>query len=307
MRYAYLIIALIVLGSAAFFMLHKRQESEKKVPLVVCTTTIIADAVAAIAGSDLRVETLMGPGVDPHLYRARESDIALLSNADLIFYNGLHLEGKMADIFTHLADYIPTIALAETLPSNALINAEIGHIPDPHVWHDVELYKQFIPIIVRALSSIDPDHAYDFVVRAAEYSQKLDLLDRYVREQIALIPIERRALVTAHDAFSYFGKRYNMHVIGLQGMSTDAQLTAQDMYDAIDVVINAAVPAIFLESSIPAQSINALQHALQMQGHAVTIGDELYSDSLGDQGTTAGTYFGMIKHNVDSIVAALAR
>ena len=305
MNYSRFLIIAIIVSSGALFLFHYQAVEHKEKPTVVCTTTIIADLVAHVAGDYVTVKTLMGPGVDPHLYRARESDISTLSNADLIFYNGLHLEGKMADVFEHMNEYVPTIALAQTLPEPDLLVSGFDRMYDPHVWHDVELFKQFVPIVVRALSTLDPQHADNFEKNGAVYVGELALLDDYAQNQIALIAVDRRVLVTAHDAFSYFGKRYGVRVVGLQGMSTDAQLTVSDMHDAIDAVMHFAVPAIFLESSIPAQSINALQHALQAQGHHVTIGMELFSDSLGDQGTTVGSYSGMIKHNVDSIVSAL--
>lgn len=299
----------IILGAIALFLgliFYTDRSIGKQKPLALCTTTIIADAVEHVAGEHFTIRTLMGPGVDPHLYRARESDVTALSAADIIFYNGLHLEGKMGTIFDRMQTYAPTIAVGEIIPIEDRIESEFAAIYDPHIWHDVCLFKQLIAPIVSALSHIDPQHAQEFEQNGATYMQELDRLHGYVLEQIDRIPKDKRILVTAHDAFAYFGKRYGIEVVGLQGISTDAQVSVKDIHDAVATIVACQIPAIFLESSIPMQSICAVQHAVQAHGMHVTIAPELYSDSLGDKSTTAYTYCGMIKHNIDVIVSALS-
>jgi manganese/zinc/iron transport system substrate-binding protein len=268
---------------------------------------MIADVVKNIGEPYITVKTLMGPGVDPHLYRPRESDVAALSNAQLIFYNGLHLEGKMGEIFVHMNRYVPTIAVAEVIHVKDRIASEFQDMYDPHVWHDVALWKQIIPSIAAALCDIDPVHANYYQKRAADYSQQLYQLDEWVKEQIQKIPQQHRILVTAHDAFSYFGHAYGMQVVGLQGISTDAQVSMHDIQQAVDYIVCNTIPAVFLESSISPQSINAVQRAVQAVGHSVIIASELFSDSLGDASTTADSYCGMIQCNVKTIVSALTQ
>lgn len=298
---------IIVLATAIFMGLifySDRQYSSQK-PLVLCTTTIIADAVAQIGNSYIEIKTLMGPGVDPHLYRAKESDVTALSSADLIFYNGLHLEGKMGTIFDRMQSYTPTIALGENIKKEDRIESDFADIYDPHIWHDVQLFKQLVPPIIAALSEVDPEHATAFEKNGDAYCAELDRLHEYIINSIEQIPKERRILVTAHDAFAYFGKRYGIEVVGLQGISTDAQVSVKDIHDAVTTIVTYKIPAIFLESSIPAQSIWAVEQAVQAHGMNVAIAPELFSDSLGDKSTTADTYCGMIKHNIDVIVSAL--
>ncbi len=274
---------------------------------VICTTTIIADAVKNIAGPYVAIKTLMGPGIDPHLYRARESDVMALSNADLIFYNGLHLEGKMGEIFAHMNHKVPTIALAESIPVHYRIAADFVDIYDPHIWHDVTLWRHIIPCIVESLSNKDPVHANYYRQQALLYDQRLVELDISIRKKIATIPQEKRILVTAHDAFSYFAKAYGIQVIGLQGISTDAQVSVHDIQHAVDSIVHHKISALFLEASIPAQSICAVEQAVIARGWHVVIAPELFSDALGDESTTADSYFGMMHYNVETIVSALTQ
>ena len=290
---------------SSFILLFFLPTQKKSKRLVVCTTTIIADAVSAIAEDTVTIKTLMGSGVDPHMYRPRESDVAVLSSADLIFYNGLHLEGKMAGMFEHMRSRVPTIALAESLDGDDLIETEFIGIYDPHFWHDVALWKQVVGAIVTSLCVLYPEQTERYKKNARHYEKSLSLLQEYIQSRMSEVPLKKRILLTAHDAFSYLGKAYGFEVIGLQGISTDAHITAHDIQSMAEKVTQCDVPAIFLESSLPAKSIAAVERAVEARGRNVKIAPELFSDSLGDKTTTADTYCGMIKHNVDVIVNSL--
>ncbi len=293
----------IFLIGVIYFVMGKSSKPHQF--FIVCTTTIIADAVQHIGGEYIFTKTLMGPGIDPHLYRARESDVSALSNADIIFYNGLHLEGKMGDIFAQMNRYVPTIAVAESIPIEKRISSDFAGMYDPHVWHDVSLWMHVIPVITCALSKKDPDHASYYQENAKSYSLKLKELEADIRKKITSISKHQRILVTAHDAFAYYGRAYGFQVVGLQGISTDAQVSAYDIQKSVKYIIENDIPALFLESSIPPQSIEAVQRAVQAGGYDVVIAQELFSDSLGDQSTTAHTYCGMIQYNTEVIVSAL--
>lgn len=273
---------------------------------IVVTTNIIADTVARVAGPDAEVEALMGPGVDPHLFKASESDVRRLAEADVIFYNGLHLEGKMGDILVKMARSRPVVAVAEDVPEETLREPpEFAGLYDPHVWFDVSLWSTAVDVIGEELARLDPDHADGYRQRAAAYGAELDELDRWVEEEIASLPAERRVLVTAHDAFGYFGRRYDVEVVGIQGISTLSEAGLRDVERVVDLVVERAVPAIFIESSIPRRTVEAVRAAARERGHDVAIGGELFSDSLGAAGTPEGTYVGTVRHNVNTIVGAL--
>lgn len=273
---------------------------------VVATTSLIADTASRIAGPHARVEGLMGPGVDPHLYKASESDVRRLAEADLVLYNGLHLEGKMGDILTKMARSRPVVAVTEEIPQEQLREPpEFAGQYDPHVWFDVSLWEKTLDPIARELSALDPAHAADYKANAEALRAELRGLDAWVKQQIGGIPEQQRVLVTAHDAFGYFGRRYGMEVIGLQGISTLSEAGLHDVERVVDVVLARKVKAIFVESSVPRRSIEAVQAALREKGHPVEIGGQLYSDSLGAAGSPAGTYPGMVRANVQTIVEAL--
>lgn len=273
---------------------------------VVATTSLIADTASRIAGPHARVEGLMGPGVDPHLYKASESDVRRLAEADLVLYNGLHLEGKMGDILTKMAHSRPVVAVTEEISQDQLREPpELAGQYDPHVWFDVSLWEKTLDPIARELSALDPAHAADYKANAETLRAELTGLDAWVKQQIGGIPEQQRVLVTAHDAFGYFGRRYGMEVIGLQGISTLSEAGLHDVERVVDVVLARKVKAIFVESSVPRRSIEAVQAALRDKGHPVEIGGQLYSDSLGAAGSPAGTYPGMVRANVQTIVEAL--
>ncbi len=277
----------------------------RDIPYVVCTTGIVADAVANIAGAYAEVEYLMGPGVDPHLYRARESDVHRLASADIIFYNGLHLEGKMDDVFERMAVQKPTVAVTDGIPRDALIPSEFAGLYDPHVWFDVTLWRYTIDTIVNELEHQFPEYADAYRKNADWYRKQLDALDQYVRSMVRQIPAEKRRLITAHDAFSYFGKTYGFDVVGLQGISTDSQVGTYDIMQLADYIVRHRVPTIFVEASIPQRNIQAVQEAVAARGYALAIGDQLYSDTLGPPGSQAETYVDMVHYNIQTIVSAL--
>jgi manganese/zinc/iron transport system substrate-binding protein len=273
---------------------------------VVTTIGMIADAARAVAGPHAEVESLMQTGVDPHLYKASESDVRRLAEADLILYNGLHLEGKMGDVLVKMARTRPVVPVSEEIPEELLREPPefLGQY-DPHIWFDVSLWRRTLAPIARELAALDPGHAADFEAGAAAYGAELERLDAWVEERIGELPPERRLLVTAHDAFGYFGRRYGVDVVGLQGISTVAEPGLQDVERVVDLVVVRRVPAIFIESSVPRRAIEAVQAAARDRGHDVAIGGELYSDAMGPAGTPEGTYIGMVRHNVDTMVGAL--
>lgn len=273
---------------------------------IVTTTGIVGDVARQVAGEHGRVESLMGPGVDPHLYKASESDVRRLAEADLIFYNGLHLEGKMGDILVKMARQRPVVAVTEEAPPEMLREPPefLGQY-DPHLWFDVRLWSTTPAVIAEELARLDPEHAADYRANADRYRTELEELDRWVEQEIATIPAERRILVTAHDAFGYFGQRYGIEVVALQGISTLAEAGLRDVERVVDLVVDRGVPAIFVESSVPRRSIEAVQAAVRSRGREVAIGGQLYSDALGAAGTPEGTYAGMVRANVGTIVGAL--
>ncbi|MBP2017679.1 manganese/zinc/iron transport system substrate-binding protein [Symbiobacterium terraclitae] len=270
----------------------------------VATTGMVADLVRNVGGGRVAVTALMGPGVDPHLFKASEGDMARLQQAQIVFYNGLHLEGRMGDILEKMARDKPTVAVAERIPEELLLMAEDG-VPDPHVWFDVSLWMLAVDIVRDSLIELDPAGRSVYEQNAAVYREELAELDRYARAQLNTVPAGRRVLVTAHDAFGYFGRAYGIEVRGLQGISTATEYGLADLRQLVDLLVERQIKAVFIESSVPRSSVEALVEGAAARGHAVAIGGELFSDALGAEGTPEGTYAGMIRHNVDTIVAAL--
>jgi len=273
---------------------------------VVATTGMIGNAVEIIGGDAIQVDTLMGPGVDPHLYKASEGDVQRLTGADLIFYNGLHLEGKMTDIFVKLASRRPIIAVAAELDESRLREPpEFAGQYDPHVWFDVELWAGVLEPITDALAAQLPDQADQFRERAEAYRNELLELDRWAEQRVSEIPEDQRILVTAHDAFGYFGRRYGMRVVGIQGLSTLSEAGLRDIGRVVDAVEDSGISAIFIESSVPRRAIEAVLAACRDRGAEVVIGGELFSDAMGSPDSAEGSYIGMVRHNVNTIVEAL--
>lgn len=281
-------------------------ESSKSKLTVVATTGMLYDAVLNIAGEKVEAEAIMGPGVDPHLYKATQGDLSKLRKADIIIYNGLLLEGKMGEILEKLGQQKPVLAAAESI-DKANLNKAVGYKDafDPHVWFDVSLWKEVVINISKNLSAIDTANASYYQTNSIEYLSTLDTLDSYVKRRIMEIPESQRVLITAHDAFGYFGEAYGMEVKGLQGISTVSDFGLKDIADLTDLIISRNIKAIFVETSVSDKSINAVIKGCQEKGHKVVIGGSLYSDAMGEFGTFEGTYVGMFKHNVDIIVESL--
>ncbi|NEU30709.1 zinc ABC transporter solute-binding protein [bacterium LRH843] len=276
---------------------------------VKVTTTIgmIKDAAQNIGGDHVSVTGLMGSGVDPHLYKASQGDIKKLEQADIVFYNGLHLEGKMIEIFEQIANKKPTYAVSSAISTTDLLagDKEMQTEFDPHIWFNVKHWMKATEVIRDALIENDPDHASDYEKNAKAYLKELELLDNEVTDKIASIPEKGRVLVTAHDAFGYFGDAYHIKVMGLQGMSTASEAGTKDLIDLRDYLIENEINAVFIESSIPRKAIDAVIQGAKEKGHDIQIGGELFSDAMGEEGTPEGTYIGMVRHNVNTIVDAL--
>lgn len=271
---------------------------------VVCTTGMVADLVRNVGGDKVKVTQIMGEGVDPHLYKASPGDVNLLNDAEVIFYSGLHLEGKMADVFVRMARKKPTFAVTEYIPEGRVLdNAEGAY--DPHLWFDVSLWKEAAGVVRDALKAFDPKNADGYQSRADAYQAELVKLHDHAKTQLATIPKERRVLVTAHDAFRYFGRAYDIEVKGIQGISTESEAGVKEINALVDLLVQKQIKAVFVESSVSDKNIKALLEGCGAKGHKVAIGGELFSDAMGKDGTPEGTYIGMVRHNVDTIVKAL--
>src|SRR5688572_24469124 len=275
---------------------------------VVATIGMIADVAQQIGGEHVHVQGLMGPGVDPHLYKARAGDVRRLSEADLVLYNGLHLEAAMGEVLEQLGRRKRTVAVTEWIPRDRLsAPPEFRGNYDPHVWFDVRLWQQAARRIAAALGEADPAHRAEYDARVQAYERELEALDAWVRARVATIPVERRLLITAHDAFNYFGRAYAIEVMGLQGISTASEAGTGDVQRLVEVIVRRRIPAVFVESSIPLRTIQAVRAAVRARRFEVAIGGSLYSDALGDPTGPAGTYLGMVRTNVETIVRALSR
>jgi len=278
--------------------------SDRETIRVVTTVGMIADAAERIGGPRVEVEGLMGPGVDPHLYKASEGDVRRLERADVILYGGLHLEAKMADVLERIGERRLTSAVTDGIPRGDLIVAG-GDQYDPHVWFDVALWTGAVRKVRDTLAAADPAHAPGYRARAALYLAELDALDAEARSKSEAVPRAARVIVTAHDAFGYFGRAYGYEVIGLQGISTASEAGAKDVRRLADLIASRRIPAIFVESSVAPRTIEAVQEAVRSRGFDVAIGGSLYADAMGSEGTPDGTYVGMVRHNVDTITRAL--
>lgn len=277
---------------------------------VLVTTQQIADVVENIATDKVELSMLLGPGVDPHTYVATESDIETLVNANVILYNGHHLEAQLERIFDQMSkqDDKIVVAVAEQLEETSLLSwqPEAGMPNDPHVWNDVRLWNTIVTVISDTLAEADPANAATYAAHAEAYSTQLDELHAYIASEVQKIPLERRVLVTAHDAFGYYGRAYGLAVEAVQGISTETEASTADVQALADIVIERGVPAIFIETTISPRTIEAVQAAVRAEtGNEVVIGGELYSDAMGEPGTETGTYIGMMRHNTDTIVEAL--
>jgi len=273
---------------------------------VTATVGMIGDLARRIGGAHVEVSTLMGAGVDPHLYKASEADISRLAAAEVIFYNGLNLEGKMGDIFVRMARNKPVVPVTEAIDPKLLREPEEmeGHY-DPHIWFDVSLWMKVAERIRDTYCEVLPEHKADFEANASKQLQEMQELHAWCKTELATIPKERRVLVTAHDAFGYFGRAYEIEVTAIQGMSTESEASVTKVNELVEFIVKRGVKAVFVESSVPQKNIEALVDGCKHRKHAVTIGGELFSDAMGAEGTPDGTYLGMVKHNVNLMVKAL--
>lgn len=273
---------------------------------VVTTIGMITDIVQNVGKEKVDVHGLMGPGVDPHLYKATEGDVTRLSEADIIFYNGLHLEARMAEVLESMGERKKTVAVTDYIPRESLLDfpAYPGQY-DPHVWFDVSMWIKSVEKVRDSLSEMDPENKGYYEANAAEYIAKLQELDSYVSSKALEVPEQQRVLVTAHDAFQYFGRAYGFEVIGLQGISTQSEAGTRDVQNLVNFIVDRKIKAIFVETSIPERNIRAVQEAARSKGWEVEIGGSLYSDAMGDGGTFEGTYIGMVTHNIGTINQAL--
>lgn len=271
----------------------------------IATVGMVADVVRNVGGSCVEVTAMMGPGVDPHLYRASEGDVLRLLNADIVFYSGLHLEARLAELFVEMNSVKTTVAVAEAIPEDRRLRDPNFDQPDPHAWMDAELWSYTVGAARDALAAHNPANAEYYAANADAYLEQLEELDAYIHEQIDRIPEEQRVLVTAHDAFQYFGHGYGIEVFAPQGITTATEAGVNDIRRTIELLVSRNIPAVFVESSVPPDIVEAIVAGAEAQGLHVEIGGQLFSDAMGEDGTPEGTYIGMIRHNVDTIVAAL--
>lgn len=274
---------------------------------IVATTTMIADLVEIIGGEQVQVEGLMGPGIDPHGYQASASDVDKIFQSDIVAYNGLDLEGQMGRIFDELGNLDKEVFVIEDSVNESTIldsDEEDLHM-DPHIWFSVPLWAEAANYVADALSNYDPEHATYYQENNHEYQKELLTLDTYIRERIEEVPKQSRYLITAHDAFKYFGNEYGFEVVGLQGLNTQTEAGTRDVSRLAQFIVENEINAIFIETSVPTRTIESLQEATQQRGWEVEVGGELYSDALGDETQDAETYIKMYKQNIDTIVDAL--
>ncbi len=273
---------------------------------VVATTGMLADAVGQVGGDRVQVSALMGTGVDPHTYRQIRSDVARLTRADLIIWHGLNLEAQLEKLLNDLARRKRVAALAESIPADRLLADDTQPaFRDPHVWMDPELWQIVVLAARDVLTAADPEGRATYEANAARYAAEVRAMGQRTRELLHTVPEGSRVLVTAHDAFRYFGRAYGYEVLGIQGISTESEASLHRMEELVRILVERKIGAIFVESSVSDQHIRALVEGAAARGHTLRIGGELYSDAMGEPGTPAGTYLGMIEHNARTIAEAL--
>jgi len=302
-----LIIGFTIMSCSSENRADRADDQNTGVLRIVATTGMITDIAKNVGGTHVKAQGLMGPGVDPHLYKASAGDVSLLSKADLILYNGLHLEGKMSEVFEQMNKRgIKTVAVAHGTDKSLLLTPpEFKGNYDPHVWFDVSLWMTAVETVKDELIRIDPDNQEDYRTNTYNYLKELVVLNEYVKTRSDSLPADKRVLITAHDAFNYFGKGYGFEVKGLQGISTESEAGTGDVQDLAMFIVERQIPAVFVESSVPPRYIEAVRAAVLSKGFNVKIGGELFSDAMGNPGTAEGNYIGMVRHNIDTIVGAL--
>lgn len=294
-----------LVGAAAVTTLPRIAAAQDSLT-IVATTGMIADTARRIAGPLAEVRGLMGPGVDPHSYRQTRSDIVAITRADLVLWHGLYLEAQMEEFFKRLATSRNVVAVGEAVPSDLLLrHADYENKADPHVWMAPELWRPVALRVRDALIDARPDHAEVFTANAAAFVAEIDALVAYAHETLAKVPEPARVLVTAHDAFGYFGRAYGFEVLGIQGISTESEAGLQRIRMLVDTLVERDIKAVFVESSVSDRNIRALIEGAAAQGHDVRIGGELFSDAMGQADTYEGTYIGMLDHNITVIARAL--
>lgn len=272
----------------------------------VATTAMIADIISNVAGDQAQIKTLMGPGIDPHLYRPTRDDVAALLNADVVFYNGLNLEGKMSDTFIKIANAgKPVFAVTELVDQAYLLSSDDEGHDDPHVWMDPNGWIKATEAVVMKLCEFDSANTEKYERNGRAYVEELKKLDAYAKKALATIPAERRVLITAHDAFNYFARAYGLEVRGIQGISTDSEAGLRQIEELVSLIVARKISAVFTESSVSDKNVRALVEGAKSRGQNVAIGGELFSDAMGSPGSYEGTYIGMMDHNVTTIVRAL--
>lgn len=273
---------------------------------VVATTGMIADAARQVGGDLVEVTGLMGPGIDPHAYRQTRSDIVAMTRADLVLWHGLYLEAQMESFFHDLGRKRQVVAVAEGIePSRLRAHDDYADKFDPHVWMTPELWREVVAEVARALTEARPEAAETFAANAARHIADLDRLSGYAETVLATVPEGNRVLVTAHDAFGYFGQAYGFEVLGVQGISTQSEAGLNRIAELVDTLVSRKITAVFVESSVSDRSVRALIEGAAAQGHQVHVGGELFSDAMGPDGSYEGTYLGMLDHNITTIAAAL--
>lgn len=274
--------------------------------LIVTTTGMLADAVKNIVQDAADVKEIMGPGVDPHLYKASQGDLKKFLDANIIFYGGLHLEGKLTEVLKKLSRTKAVIGVGDELPRSLVrVDSSFANAIDPHIWFDVRIWRETVNLMTNHLMKFDPKNALLYRKNADNYMQQLLVLDRDVKNLIASIPINKRVMITAHDAFNYFGRAYGIEVKGLQGISTTAEFGLRDVSSLVDLILRRHINAVFVETSVSDRAIKAVVAGVRERGGTLKIGGNLYSDAMGAPHTPEGTYIGMVKHNVNTIVMAL--
>jgi manganese/zinc/iron transport system substrate-binding protein len=275
-------------------------------PTLVATVGMLADPAKVLAGPHVQVQPLLGEGVDPHTYKASPMDLRILTSASTVISVGHNLEGQLGEALTKLQSRTRSVKLGEKLDPSLLIKAsEAGKLYDPHVWNDVTLMRTIVEHVRDELVKLAPDHQAEITRNQAAYDAVLVDLDGYLKDLFATIPPSQRVLVTAHDAFGYLGRAYGLEVLAIQGISTESEASLQDINAIVDLVVTRKVPAVFIESSVPRKTIEALIEGCKARGHTVVIGGELFSDSLGPVASQAGTYLGMMVRNAQAITRAL--
>ncbi|MBC02551.1 MAG: manganese transporter [Phycisphaerae bacterium] len=275
-------------------------------PTIVCTVGMVADVTRSVAGDRADVSSLIGPGVDPHLYKPTRSDIGRLMKADVVVAVGLHLEGRMDETLDRAAKSGRTVVrVGELLPKDLLLRESEENAMDPHLWMNPRVWAMTAGPISKALSKVDPEGAEIYASNAAALVKNLEELDAWSAQRLATVPEKARVLVTAHDAFEYFGRRYGFEVVGIQGISTESEAGVRDIGRIVDLLVSRGIPAVFVESTVPPRHVEALVAGARARGHTVKVGGELFSDAMGDAGTYEGTYPGMIDHNITTIVRGL--